>query len=914
MDPGGYFLCAPADPSGTIEKVPFVDGDHRWDGGQFLLFANRNALLDHVPINLREIDDGTPYVNAVDRISPSERQSFFQTWFFFGLLAEFFALNDLDDQAPGDDVMKRRSSLQQLYDDFTVEEGARKYITISKLFEQGIMHGLMCSLRDHSTGQVSRFTYLWKCLKFTYHMVNMSLSYLEKQNWMSISAVGEFMSTAIAYAVQSAFLVIPNPPILTFPWPQHPQYMGRGSVENRMKDAGWCKSDIDRIGLTYQRLNTQHFLSHLKRRDLRWDHSSCSRQRCNAAHIVPQTYELSHAQDGCGCSEIKVNLAKVQQILRDTSTFPILRVHVDADLKSVTIDVEPYTGSKVYVAMSHVWADGLGNPYENSLHRCQISRLAKLIHNLQETVEAKTSESCEPYLLWIDTLCCPAVERQTKALAIERLPAVYTEAKHVLVLDSSIYSFFSEGLHPAEVCLRALASSNWMRRLWTLQEGALARSLYFQFADHPISIVDKSAELFQISMSDPRYRAIFMDVSAELYNLHGFFKKHLDQSYWNEQMWGPSTVFGLLWILQRALHFRSASVESDEPLCIATLLSLDLASIATVQGLEARMEQLWKQVASKGSGVSARIIFYVDNPIHKKGFGWAPKSLLGSDTYSPLDLNNLAARFLPSVVMNEPVKPEDLGSLSDYGLRVKLPGHGLSLNLWRENSPIWMWKGLLDTPIMNESVLCRHETTGRWFRVTEYLRWKAVQQLPDKELPRFGEASPNPLIEDLREGKVYLIRDVKSSAQGATVYLMAQVRQDIPSDSDDRKSMYVYSRRTVLLHEVDRTYARGLEAFREIAAEVAQHELTENLIQARKTESIESDIYQTALAKVVLQVIKPLFTKAFNTDSRVSEFFSANLGMTSAPNNWVVVPSLLPFEAVLSDMPENQSWVVDREI
>ncbi|KAF2498147.1 hypothetical protein BU16DRAFT_536212 [Lophium mytilinum] len=809
MDPGGRFLCAPADPSGTIEQIPFVDGEHGWDGGQFMLFANRKKLLDHVPIAIREVDDGTPYLDAAARISLTERHSFYQTWFFFGLLAEFSTINDLDDHAADSDVLKKRSSIQQLYDDFTEDDGAKKCLSISKMFERRILYSMMCSLRDHATGQVSRFAYLYKCLKFTYRMVNMACSQLDKPNWMANRALGEFLTTALVYASGSGFLDIPNPPGITFPWAQHPQYMGRGPVRKRMLDAGWCESDIDRIGLTYQRLNTQHFLSHLKRHDRRWDHSSCSREKCNAAHIVPQTYKLSHAQDGCGCSEICVDLETIQQVLRDTSTFPILRVHADGDLKNITIGVEPYKGDEDYVA----------------------------ILMLQETVEAKTSESCQPYLLWIDTLCCPAVEPQTKAIALKRLRAVYTKAKHVLVLDSSIYSFPSQGVHPAEA---------------------------LDFA----SIVDEATELYKVSTPDPRYRAIFLDVSAELFILHGFFQKHLDESYSNEPMWEPSSVFDQLWTLQRSLHFRSVSVESDEPLCIATLLSLDLGEIATVQGLEARMVQVWKQVAEKGKGFSPRIIFYVDNPIVKRGFGWAPKSLLGSETYSALNLGNLTGRFSPSRVTGEPIDPDYLGFLSSYGLRVRLPGQRICLKLWREDSPFWLWEGLLDTPRAQESIVCRDESTGRWFRVSDYLRSKTEPEFPDEELPPFDDAHPHPLIEDLLEGKLYLIQDVEPwNPTAVTTCLMVRVRQDIPSDCDDGESIYVYSRRTVLFHEVDRTYARSLDAFREIAVQVAKDEVTQRLIEIGKSESIKSVIYQSALASVV-QLMKDLFDKAFDTDPR----------------------------------------------
>jgi hypothetical protein len=54
-------------------------------------------------------------------------------------------------------------------------------------------------------------------------------------------------------------------------------------------------------------------------------------------------------------------------------------------------------------------------------------------------------------------------------VALKRIATVYQEAQHVLVLDKSISSFASEGMHSAEICCRRVAFSTWMRRLWTLQ-------------------------------------------------------------------------------------------------------------------------------------------------------------------------------------------------------------------------------------------------------------------------------------------------------------------------------------------------------------------------------------------------------------------------------------------------------------
>jgi len=120
-----------------------------------------------------------------------------------------------------------------------------------------------------------------------------------------------------------------------------------------------------------------------------------------------------------------------------------------------------------------------------------------------------------------------------------RIRAVYEEADHVLVLDKSLSPCTSsvppetsgEGdgeadgeasgeaplAKPAETCLRILTST-WMRRLWTLQEGVLAKSLYFEFQDRLVHLVKETAELgdLLIKHKDLRYFRIWRDISLEV--------------------------------------------------------------------------------------------------------------------------------------------------------------------------------------------------------------------------------------------------------------------------------------------------------------------------------------------------------------------------------------------------------------
>ena len=69
---------------------------------------------------------------------------------------------------------------------------------------------------------------------------------------------------------------------------------------------------------------------------------------------------------------------------------------------------------------------------------------------------------------------------------------------------------------PVEPCFRALASSIWMRRLCTLQEGALAKSLYFQFSDRAVNLQTELTNLLKLGNQDVRYLAMWRDLHREV--------------------------------------------------------------------------------------------------------------------------------------------------------------------------------------------------------------------------------------------------------------------------------------------------------------------------------------------------------------------------------------------------------------
>jgi hypothetical protein len=138
------------------------------------------------------------------------------------------------------------------------------------------------------------------------------------------------------------------------------------------------------------------------------------------------------------------------------------------------------------IQICQVWADGLGNQEANALNSCELIRLRTptqtlMIRDDREQKHISNGASKNHTLIWIDTLCCPVSPSIAKNIALQKIRDVYQSAQRVLILEASLEAYKAEEMKIVEKLGRIYASG-WLRRLWTLQEGALARSLYFQFA------------------------------------------------------------------------------------------------------------------------------------------------------------------------------------------------------------------------------------------------------------------------------------------------------------------------------------------------------------------------------------------------------------------------------------------------
>ncbi len=290
----------------------------------------------------------------------------------------------------------------------------------------------------------------------------------------------------------------------------------------------------------------------------------------------------------CECPFIKPPLELVLQILQ-SGEIPV--VQYDPTRNEFTV----LRASEVsYVAISHVWADGLGSTTEKGLPKCQIQGLSKKV---------KQVASNDTGAFWMDSLCVPEMQEMRKR-AIGLMAKTYRNANATLVLDSGIRHCSVSA--PLEEKLLSVLSCGWMQRLWTLQEGLLARRLMFAFADGLTDIGDL------IPVGEDLLDCLLTNLASEIFRL----------TKYQNSVRTDSTAFGI-GDLARSLVWRTTSKAEDETLAIAGLANVDARELANLPPHE-RMRTFLLQVEK----LPPNIIFMSAPKLNVPGFSWAPQTLM----------------------------------------------------------------------------------------------------------------------------------------------------------------------------------------------------------------------------------------------------------------------------------------------
>lgn len=381
-------------------------------------------------------------------------------------------------------------------------------------------------------------------------------------------------------------------------------------VRTSMFKAGWCPGAIKRLNATLD--PASFFLcSRFKppATEKGKSHAKCNGRECLVLKLDESKYLTAHCCSSGDCEELVADEVELFESLK-AGQIPLITYAAMPDSEEKSMRLFRCRPGMKYVAISHVWSDKLGNPLRNGLPRCQLERLQCLVNALYEPEE-------QPIPFWIDTISCPTKPDEATNLAIVLMRSTYADADIVLLLDSFIQSGSCSRTSDVELALRIL-SSGWIRRLWTLQEGVLAKQLLVQFSEQAVDYDALNERL----KSGPRHSEYTLICNS------------LDEirNAWHRDDLVSSGLF--LDFASSAMRYRATSVDTDEALCLATLAQVNMDQILEVEPKQ-RMKKFWELLP-----IPAKIVFRTGDTIDEDGWRWAPSSLLSTQKMRATDAAN----------------------------------------------------------------------------------------------------------------------------------------------------------------------------------------------------------------------------------------------------------------------------------
>ena len=131
------------------------------------------------------------------------------------------------------------------------------------------------------------------------------------------------------------------------------------STHEMMRTLHWCPSELNFMGLMFDN-SSFIFASSVRRQSASADHSNCTSSKCLAWEVDDSTYRPLHVEGCLGCRDICIDTDDLERRLvgSDTIVVPCLKMQTD-DQGEIAVS---FTEDEDYVAISHVWSDGLGHP------------------------------------------------------------------------------------------------------------------------------------------------------------------------------------------------------------------------------------------------------------------------------------------------------------------------------------------------------------------------------------------------------------------------------------------------------------------------------------------------------------------------------------------------------------------------
>ena len=854
--------------------VPYVCQEE-YDGGEFLTYPSRRRNLPKLHV-VGSFPGTLLYSHQMQltSLSTHDIESFYQTWLFFGLIHEI--LGSL--YVPEDFI-----------DTCEDHRGYTKAVSTSKLIpalEEWVARVQMGRVRPSVT-----YAHIAQCLCLTHAALFIPTirSRLDPTIQLSLASVGQ----TFTYAANAAFGITNLNKDNKCPssWRM---LIDDDYWKKRLLVHGWCTTEVKLMLVHALSLQTLHFIANLDKTDAGQNHQACDTQQCMIYQNDLGTYRTQHVNKNCHCPELVIDQEALYAILR-TKALPLIRVRPSQTLEELSVDVVASQPTSRYVALSHVWADGLGNPYANALPRCQLLNIGELMQGLDmdfpnrivqdDHIKENLREEKEELLLWCDTLCCPIQPKVAKDLALEYMHRTYQDATYVLVLDASLTHCNINDSGIDEVSMRILTSP-WMRRLWTLQEGALPsvdNKLWFQLAHKALNIRQLRINANKKFFSTISRKGLAGDIINRLSSFANVFMK-------NGTVGPEADLENVI----NALRYRSVSIPSDEPLLIGNLLGIDIAQILNGDGgTDAlRMNRLWRVMASASLGIPSSLLFRVGPRLAEPGLKWAPATFLVDH-----DANT----------GTQSSESESEGILTDSdGLLVQLHGFRLSLASSAKGLPSHAKNiSQLDKPnriLMNDS-------GGTWYLMRRILPVEQDRFLTDKTLAEVVQESENLWV--IYPGPEFpRPSDSKSSA---SVGLIVEVKLDegVEEGGEEQTAKKTNAKVHISMSPLQASAQAWFAAATFLCAQLASVSPTLRKLRAREKSLDEASSSSSFVNSALEDFASEIHQTAANKEAKETIEAAGNTFSVSEMQELITMIIWGQYVCMKETVPKKQRWCVD---
>ncbi|KAF2103073.1 hypothetical protein NA57DRAFT_72058 [Rhizodiscina lignyota] len=567
--------------------VPYLlPDDFSWDSGDFETYPERNGW-DFTLWRSRSLEAEiwfSEWLKSSEK-TIDELAAFLQAWLFFGYLNMSF-----QGKVHLEDFVR------------TAESSASKWITTSNL--STYVEDRIYYMKTDPPTQMrdSVFEMLRAARRTVEHIMPvMYMAYPERSSKFELLlAVGFSISLLVRAMDEIGFALRGD----ALPYSSDISLL----LEQRMLSEGWCPYTI--AHLLNQSLDTGVYAYALGTTRTNQDHMACSAEACTA-YQTGDNFEAAHVLSGCDCRMVGPQMDEIIRILEE-GDIPIIQINYmqKGMTRSAFFNVRKSQSLNDYIAISHVWADGLGNMRENSIPQCQLD----LLHHALTDAEEE-DQTCTWF--WLDTLCIPADEKfqHLRDFSISRMHNIYKRSLGVLVIDRDL-NLSSKSSGFCEIATR-VAFSAWASRLWTYQEGSLPPRLF-------VRVQDGKVDLWNLYLSEFQQDSLSALESKLLRTVSRRMRETVPERSAEDSSFELSAQGSI-----RAMRGRITSRWNDETICIATSLGLDPTPLLTCGSHEDRMIKMLKILPH----IPLNILFS-DVREHEylahEGFRWAPKSLLSA--------------------------------------------------------------------------------------------------------------------------------------------------------------------------------------------------------------------------------------------------------------------------------------------